>query len=95
MTRDAVSAQRPIATCGQIQGRDSGNAATGFLTAGNPTATLGPPLRLTEIVAWGMTCPRCRAQNDDGARFCEDCGARLEAACPRCGFAVSDGPARS
>ena len=32
-----------------------------------------------------MKCPRCQAENDAGARFCEDCGARLEAACPSCG----------
>src|SRR4029453_9823665 len=29
--------------------------------------------------------------NDAGARFCEDCGARLEAACPSCGTPVTPG----
>src|SRR5262245_58172254 len=38
-----------------------------------------------------MTCPRCRAQNDEDARFCEDCGAWLEVTCPRCGTAVTPG----
>ena len=38
-----------------------------------------------------MKCPRCQAQNDAGARFCEDCGARLEAVCPSCGTAVTPG----
>src|SRR5436853_330654 len=38
-----------------------------------------------------MTCPRCQAENDPGARFCEDCGARLEAACPSCGTPVTPG----
>ncbi len=38
-----------------------------------------------------MRCPRCQAQNDDGARFCEDCGARLELACPSCGQPVVGG----
>ena len=38
-----------------------------------------------------MTCPRCQAENDAGARFCEDCGARLEAACPSCGTPVTPG----
>ncbi len=38
-----------------------------------------------------MTCPRCQAENDAGARFCEDCGARLEAACPSCGIRVTPG----
>ncbi len=38
-----------------------------------------------------MKCPRCQAENDSGARFCEDCGARLEAACPSCGTPVTPG----
>jgi class 3 adenylate cyclase len=38
-----------------------------------------------------MKCPRCQAENDAGARFCEDCGARLEAACPSCGTPVTPG----
>ena len=38
-----------------------------------------------------MKCPRCQAENDTGARFCEDCGARLEAACPSCGTPVTPG----
>jgi class 3 adenylate cyclase/tetratricopeptide (TPR) repeat protein len=38
-----------------------------------------------------MKCPRCQAENDAGARFCEDCGARLEAACPSCGIPVTPG----
>ena len=36
-----------------------------------------------------MTCPRCQAESDAGASFCEDCGARLEAACPSCGTPVT------
>ena len=35
-----------------------------------------------------MKCPRCQVQNRDGVRFCEECGARLEVACPSCGSAV-------
>src|SRR5262245_24167127 len=38
-----------------------------------------------------MTCPRCHAENTADARFCEDCGARLEAACPSCGAPVTPG----
>ena len=38
-----------------------------------------------------MTCPRCHAQNAADARFCEDCGAKLEALCPSCGTAVTPG----
>ena len=38
-----------------------------------------------------MKCPSCQAENDAGARFCEDCGARLEVACPSCGTPVTPG----
>jgi class 3 adenylate cyclase len=38
-----------------------------------------------------MKCPRCQTENDAGARFCEDCGARLEAVCPSCGTPVTPG----
>jgi hypothetical protein len=38
-----------------------------------------------------MQCPRCQTQNEAGARFCEDCGARLEMACPSCGAPVTTG----
>ena len=34
-----------------------------------------------------MTCPRCRAENPRDAAFCDECGARLEAACGSCGEA--------
>lgn len=38
-----------------------------------------------------MKCSRCQADNEVGARFCEDCGGRLEVACPSCGQAVTPG----
>ncbi len=38
-----------------------------------------------------MKCPRCQAENVEGVRFCEDCGARLEATCPSCGQPVGPG----
>jgi class 3 adenylate cyclase/tetratricopeptide (TPR) repeat protein len=38
-----------------------------------------------------MQCPRCQAQNDQDAKFCEDCGARLDAVCPSCGQPVGTG----
>ena len=31
-----------------------------------------------------MRCPHCQTDNRPGARFCHQCGARLEAACPQC-----------
>jgi class 3 adenylate cyclase/tetratricopeptide (TPR) repeat protein len=38
-----------------------------------------------------MKCPRCSAPNQQDARFCEDCGARLELSCPSCGQPVTPG----
>src|SRR6266571_2825526 len=38
-----------------------------------------------------MKCPRCQVENDAVARFCEDCGIRLEATCPSCGTPVTPG----
>jgi class 3 adenylate cyclase/tetratricopeptide (TPR) repeat protein len=32
-----------------------------------------------------MPCPECQHENPVGARFCNDCGAKLEASCPQCG----------
>lgn len=38
-----------------------------------------------------MKCRCCQAQNEEGARFCENCGARLEESCPACGAPVTAG----
>src|SRR5262245_25445086 len=31
-----------------------------------------------------MKCPRCQADNRDGARFCRECGTTFAAVCPSC-----------
>ena len=36
-----------------------------------------------------MHCPQCQHQNNESAKFCEECGARLITACPQCGQSVS------
>jgi class 3 adenylate cyclase/pimeloyl-ACP methyl ester carboxylesterase len=38
-----------------------------------------------------MQCPRCRAENRDGLKFCEDCGTRLGVICSQCGAEVTPG----
>jgi class 3 adenylate cyclase/tetratricopeptide (TPR) repeat protein len=38
-----------------------------------------------------MQCPQCLTENPERARFCEDCGARLEFRCPHCGEAATLG----
>jgi class 3 adenylate cyclase/tetratricopeptide (TPR) repeat protein len=37
-----------------------------------------------------MTCPQCQAPRREGARFCEECGARLDL-CPACGHQTTAG----
>jgi predicted ATPase/class 3 adenylate cyclase len=36
-----------------------------------------------------MQCAHCQHDNSSTARFCEECGQRLQMACPACGFAVA------
>src|SRR5262245_56219244 len=38
-----------------------------------------------------MHCPRCHAQNRDGVKFCEDCGARLAVTCSQCAAKITPG----
>src|SRR5215470_12846785 len=38
-----------------------------------------------------MTCPRCQAENRDGARFCRECGATFAVICAGCGAKVEAG----
>ena len=32
-----------------------------------------------------MRCPQCQFENVDGAKFCNECGGKLEISCSRCG----------
>ncbi len=36
-----------------------------------------------------MKCPRCRHENEAGAKFCEECAAPLARACATCGRPLS------
>jgi len=38
-----------------------------------------------------MRCPACQSPGRPGARFCEECGTRLEASCTACGAPLSPG----
>ena len=33
-----------------------------------------------------MICAKCKTENPDGMKFCNECGAALKAACAQCGF---------
>jgi len=32
-----------------------------------------------------MKCPKCQRENPDDAKFCNECGSKIEAICPSCG----------
>ena len=32
-----------------------------------------------------MKCPKCQTENPEGAKFCNECGNKLEFVCPQCG----------
>ena len=31
-----------------------------------------------------MKCPKCQFENREGAKFCKECGSKIELACPKC-----------
>ena len=35
-----------------------------------------------------MNCPKCRLENREGVKFCEECGAKMELVCPGCGAKI-------
>ncbi len=38
-----------------------------------------------------MKCTKCGTENPDGAKFCNECGGKLEIVCPKCGTSNSPG----
>ncbi len=38
-----------------------------------------------------MQCPRCNTDNPEQAKFCNECGGKLEIVCPQCGTSNSPG----
>ena len=38
-----------------------------------------------------MKCPKCQIDNREDAKFCKQCGSKLECACPSCGHFYPDG----
>src|SRR5579859_5365541 len=38
-----------------------------------------------------MLCPNCRAENQDGKKFCTECGTPLAQSCPSCGAGIAGG----
>ena len=38
-----------------------------------------------------MKCPKCQFENRAGAKFCKECGVKLELICPKCGAKYTSG----
>ena len=38
-----------------------------------------------------MKCPKCQYENDQGDKFCRECGETLPSVCPKCGHALKPG----
>jgi predicted amidophosphoribosyltransferase len=38
-----------------------------------------------------MKCPKCQHENEQGDRFCRECGERLPSVCPQCGNLLKPG----
>ena len=38
-----------------------------------------------------VKCPKCKFDNREGVKFCEECGSQLEIACPSCGTKLPPG----
>ncbi|NQT83856.1 protein kinase, partial [bacterium] len=55
-----------------------------LIELGYPSAVVGSPLAPGTVLPG--TCLNCGAQNPQGTRFCQSCGAGLFERCPRCGL---------
>ncbi len=65
-----------------------GNAMAGAMTDAIKQSKGGAPT--------GMTCPKCGSQNTSGAKFCNDCGAKMEVTaqtvpCVKCSAPLQEG----
>jgi len=49
------------------------------------------PITVVYREGGSRNCPQCGAENRDGVRFCEECGAGLELQCPHCKAGVPFG----
>ncbi len=86
--RDA--ANNPSGGAGTGAGLGAG-FAIGNAMAGAMTNAMNQPQGTTPS---GAKCPKCGAANGAGVKFCNDCGAKMEAAtipCVKCGADLKDG----
>src|SRR5688572_7826923 len=59
---------------------------------GDSFAWAGNAALYCHTVQWSaMQCPACHVEQRPTARFCEQCGTRLDSACSACGAAITPG----
>jgi membrane protease subunit (stomatin/prohibitin family) len=91
----AADAMRDAA---QNTGGGAGTGAglgAGFAIGNAMAGAMGDALRQPKS-SGGVTCPKCGSDNSPGAKFCNDCGAKLEVEkqtvpCVKCGAALQPG----
>jgi len=89
--RDA--AQNPSGGAGLGAGLGAG-FAVGNAMAGAMANAANPEAGGAGGAAAAVKCPKCGASNTTGAKFCNDCGAKMEVAmvpCVKCGTPLRDG----
>ena len=44
-------------------------------------------IQIAWYLKWGldMQCPQCQFENVDEAKFCNECGSKIEVSCAKCG----------
>lgn len=66
-------------------------AAASTATAATTAAASGQGTPQATAAAQTQVCPQCQAQVPAGAKFCNNCGAKLITVCPECGANVRPG----
>lgn len=67
------------------------STATAATTAATTAAAPGQGTPQATATAQTQVCPQCQAQVPAGAKFCNNCGAKLITVCPECGANVRPG----
>lgn len=81
---------QPVVTPVAPAATSTATAAT-TTTAATTAAAPGQGTPQATAAAQTQVCPQCQAQVPAGAKFCNNCGAKLITVCPECGANVRPG----
>jgi len=62
-----------------------------YLATGQAPVGASPSAMAAPVAAATVACPSCGKPIRQGAKFCDQCGASMQAACPECGASVRPG----